>query len=108
VSENFRVEKEGFEIGFQASASDTIRLKWAYQLGLLEVARTRSTHHTGLVIFDEPRQQEASKTSFRSLLERASRSGEYNQQVFFATSEDQNELEADLAGLRCNFIVING
>ena len=108
LSENFRVEKEGFEIGFQASASDTIRLKWAYQLSLLEVARTRSTHHTGLVIFDEPRQQEASKTSFRGLLERASRSGEYGQQVFFATSEDQNELEADLAGLRCNFIVING
>jgi hypothetical protein len=108
LSENFRVEKEGFEIGFQASASDTIRLKWAYQLGLLEVARTRSTHHAGLVIFDEPRQQEASKTSFRNLLSRASSSVDYNQQVFFATSEDQYELRQDLADLRCNFIVIEG
>lgn len=108
VSENFRVEKEGFEIGFQASASDTIRLKWAYQLALLEVARTRATHHAGLVIFDEPRQQEASKPSFRNLLARASRSDEYNQQVFFATSEDQEELRQDLSGLNCNFIVIDG
>lgn len=108
LSDNFRVEKEGFEIGFQASASDTIRLKWAYQLGLLEVARTRVTHHAGILIFDEPRQQEASKVSFRNLLSRASRSIKFDQQVFFATSEDRNELAVDLNGLLCNFIVIDG
>ena len=30
--DNFRPQKEGFEIGFELSASDAIRLKWAYHL----------------------------------------------------------------------------
>lgn len=108
VSENFRVEKEGFEIGFQTSASDSIRLKWAYQLALLEVARTRITNHAGLVVFDEPRQQEASKTSFRQLLKRAEGAKSYDQQVFFATSEDVGELKNDLSNVECTLLIIDG
>jgi hypothetical protein len=38
--ENFRPQKEGFEIGFELSASDAIRLKWAYHLALMELSRT--------------------------------------------------------------------
>jgi hypothetical protein len=63
--ESYRPQREGFEIGFEMSASDTIRLKWAYQLALLEVARTAETHHAGLVIFDEPQQQKTAKISFK-------------------------------------------
>lgn len=108
ISDNFRLEKEGFEIGFQSSASDSIRLKWAYQLALLEVARTRRTNHLGVVIFDEPRQQEAAKTSFQNLLRRASSSEEHQQQVFFATSEDLQELRRDLQNIPANLTVIEG
>ncbi|MEA1013899.1 hypothetical protein [Sphingosinicella sp. LY1275] len=108
LSDNYRLEKEGFLIRFQASASDGIRLKWAYQLGLLEVARTRPTNHLGLVIFDEPRQQEAAKASFEALLRRAAAALEYNQQVIFATSEDRSELERFLEGLPVNFNVFEG
>jgi len=36
--DSYRPEKEGFEIGFELSASDSVRLKWTYQLGLLDVA----------------------------------------------------------------------
>ncbi len=54
--ENFRPQKEGFEIGFELSASDAIRLKWAYHLALMELSRTDSTNHPGFVVFDEPRQ----------------------------------------------------
>lgn len=108
LSENYRLEKEGFIIRFQASASDGIRLKWAYQLGLLEVARTRRTNHLGLVIFDEPRQQEAAKASFEALLRRAAGAIEYDQQVIFATSEDRSELERFLHGLPVNFSVYEG
>jgi hypothetical protein len=35
--EYFRPQKEGFEIGFELSASDAIRLKWAYHLALMEL-----------------------------------------------------------------------
>ena len=34
--DTYRPQKEGYEIGFETSASDAIRLKWAYQLGLLD------------------------------------------------------------------------
>lgn len=86
--DTYRPEKEGFEIGFELSASDSIRLKWAYQLGLLDVSRTRSTNHPGLVVFDEPRQQEAAVTSVAGLLVEAARIAKSGAQIIIATSED--------------------
>ncbi len=106
--ENYRPQREGFEIGFELSASDAIRLKWAYQLALLEVARSGSTHHPGLIIFDEPQQQKTAKISFKKLLERASDAKTSGQQVVFATSEDREQLDAFLAGVDCNFLPFDG
>jgi hypothetical protein len=106
--DSFRPQKEGFEIGFELSASDAIRLKWAYQLGLLELARTERTNHPGFVVFDEPRQQETAKVSFKSLLERASKAKAAGQQVIFATSEDRDELERFLSTVDCQFLAFQG
>ena len=54
ISEDtYRPQKEGFEIGFETSASDAIRLKWAYQLGLLELNSTIATNHPGVVLFND-------------------------------------------------------
>ena len=106
--ENYRPQKEGFEIGFELSASDAIRLKWAYQLALMELARVRNTNHLGFVVFDEPRQQEAAKLSFRRLLERASKAKVADQQVIFATSEDREQLTSFLAELDCKLISFDG
>lgn len=86
--DTYRPEKEGFEIGFELSASDSIRLKWAYQLGLLDVSRMRATNHPGLVVFDEPRQQEAAETSVAGLLAEAARIAKSGTQIVIATSED--------------------
>jgi hypothetical protein len=108
ISDNYRLEKEGFEVRFQASASDGIRLKWAYQLGLLELDRTRDTNHLGLVIFDEPRQQSAREQSFDALLARAATSKLAAQQVIFATSEDLSHLSRALSSLDANLQVIKG
>jgi hypothetical protein len=83
-------------------------LKWAYQLGLLELARTERTNHPGFVVFDEPRQQETAKISFKSLLERASKAKMAGQQVIFATSEDRDELERFLSTVDCQFPVFQG
>jgi hypothetical protein len=105
--ESYRPQREGFEIGFEMSASDTIRLKWAYQLALLEVARTTETHHAGLVIFDEPQQQKTAKISFKKLLDRAASARASGQQVIFATSEDRDQLEALLSGVDCHFLAFD-
>lgn len=43
-------------------------------------------------MFDEPRQHEASKISFSNLIDTASVSRSYGEQVIFATSLDEAEL----------------
>ena len=106
--ENFRPQKEGFEIGFELSASDAIRLKWAYHLALMELSRRDATNHPGFVVFDEPRQQATREISFQALLERASEAKSHKQQVIFATSESRERLLGFLANLDCSFLAFDG
>lgn len=109
VSEDtYRPEKEGFEIGFELSASDGIRLKWAYQMGLLDVSLQASTNHPGLIVLDEPRQQEAAEISIGGLLREAARLGTAGAQVIIATSERLETVRELSAGLACNLIVYEG
>jgi len=96
--DTYRPTREGFDLGFEISASDNIRLIWAYLTALLELARKFDTNHLGLLIFDEPRQQAAKDVSFAELLKRASDSKIFHQQVIFATSEPKQQLEKSLAG----------
>lgn len=106
--DSYRPEKEGFEIGFETSASDAIRLKWAYQLGLLELANDKSTNHPGMLIFDEPRQQSSSRPSFQNLLNRAARAKKRNQQVIFSTSEDLETLKSITSAIDCEEVIFLG
>jgi len=109
ISEDtYRPQKEGFEIGFETSASDAIRLKWAYQLGLLELDTIEDTNHPGILLFDEPRQQSSAKVSFESLLKRAAAVKKNNQQVIFSTSEDLQNLQRITAGLDCDEQIFSG
>lgn len=109
ISEDtYRPQKEGFEIGFETSASDAIRLKWAYQLGLLELDTVETTNHPGVLVFDEPRQQSSAKVSFESLLKRAAAVKQHNQQVIFSTSEELQNLQRITSGLDCNEHVFSG
>ncbi|MBX5173574.1 hypothetical protein HJB84_27575 [Rhizobium sp. NZLR1b] len=106
--DTYRPEKEGFEIGFETSASDAIRLKWAYQLSLLELASGFRTNHPELLIFDEPRQQSSSKVSFESLLRRASKARDRGQQVIFSTSEDLESLRQITTSMECHHEIFPG
>lgn len=104
ATDTYRPIREGFEIGFELSASDAIRLKWAYQLGLLEITRELpGAHHPGFLVFDEPRQQETSRVSFHQLIARASRVHE-DLQVLFTTSEHKPTLREAIEGLELHFI----
>lgn len=106
--DSYRPEKEGFEIGFELSASDSIRLKWAYQLGLLDASHHSVTNHPGLVVFDEPRQQEAAETSVAGLLAEASRIAASRAQILIATSEDLAKVRGFLKDIDCQLIVFDG
>jgi hypothetical protein len=97
--ETYRPSHEGFDLGFDLSASDMIRTIWAYLLGLVEVARAAATNHLGLLILDEPRQQETARSSYRAFLRRASAAGANRQQVIVATSEEVDSLREMLTGV---------
>jgi hypothetical protein len=106
--DNYRPTREGFNLGFDLSASDNIRVIWAYLEGLLELSADFNLNHPGLLIFDEPRQQEAKEMSFRNLLSRASGSLTRDQQVLFLTSEPLSNLEVMLQNIPANLISIEG
>lgn len=104
----YRPVHDGFDLGFDLSASDMIRSIWAYLNGLLELARKDKTQHPGLLILDEPRQQSTSPVSFATFLRRASRAVAAKQQVIFATSEEPPALAAALDGIPHALISVQG
>ena len=96
---------ESYDLGFDTSASDGIRIIWGYLLSLLELSREYQINHPGLVIFDEPRQQDADPVSFSSLLEKAAQTSKFGQQVILATSEKSASLAEATKGM--NFTLID-
>ncbi len=101
--QTLRLEQEGYDIVADTSASDFIRTIWSYTLALLELAgKEERVKHGGFVVFDEPRQHEASKVSFASLIGKASESGSFGGQVIFATSLDKSELTVACEGKEVN------
>ncbi|WP_198087299.1 hypothetical protein [Variovorax sp. E3] len=104
----YRPEIEGFELQTTISASDLIRTIWAYQNGMLEVAREAPTNHPGMLLFDEPRQQSTRDVSFVQLLKRVSQAANFNQQVILFTSEEKFRLNSHLANLRHDLQQIDG
>lgn len=96
-------EHDGFELTFDIrhglSASDAIRTKWAFY-----VALTRSVNETvgarplGVLIIDEPRQQEADAASVRALYRELAVAAE-GSQVIVASSAPRPELDELLTGL---------
>lgn len=84
----FRPELDGYDIVAESSASDYIRIIWAYTLALLELAKDDSlpVKHAGFVVFDEPRQHEANKESLEGLFAYASRTFSQSGQVIISTS----------------------
>jgi hypothetical protein len=93
---SYEPEMAGLNLGADVSASDLIRLQWAYLLGLLEVG-TPSGNHPGLLILDEPQQQSVEEGSFRAMLEYAAKIN--NTQVIIATSHERASIGAFLKDL---------
>lgn len=103
-SDSYYPEHDGFDLQASISASDLIRTIWSYLMGMLELARTESTNHPGLLVFDEPRQQSADKISFGALMKRGATSIISGQQVIVFTSEEVTEVETSLKDVPHNLI----
>lgn len=106
-NDDYLPRREEFDLQADISASDSIRVIWAYLLGLLEVSRQFATNHPGLLIFDEPKQQSAKDLSFAALLRRAAADRE-GRQIVFATSESLESLNKMLADVPHRLLVVEG
>jgi hypothetical protein len=95
---------EGFgEVGFQASASDNIRIRWAYLFSLMLASLESGGPHPGLIMMDEPQQQKVEAfpklVGFAASLE--------NAQVLLITSEPTADLLRALEGTSAQIIELD-
>jgi hypothetical protein len=106
--ETFRPMREGFDIVYDVSASDNIRSISSYVTALLELGHYFQTNHPGLLILDEPRQQNLDWSNFSAILERLALSKKANQQVIVATSDSSERIEEFAARVECTRIALEG
>jgi hypothetical protein len=106
--ETYKPTREGYDIGFEASASDNIRIIWGYLNSLLELSRDYPMHHLGLLILDEPKQQDTKWVSFEAFVRRAASASDFEQQVVFATSEEDSNIREMLGGIQCQYVNFEG
>lgn len=91
--DTYRPNREGFDLVYDVSASDNIRTICAYLLAALEISRTLESNHPGILILDEPRQQNLQWNNFSVVLAEAANAKRYGQQVIVATSDSFEDVE---------------
>jgi len=100
--------REGFDVVYDVSASDNVRTIAAYVTALLEVGEKFSTNHPGLLILDEPRQQNLHWGDLAALLERLAVSAGNGQQVIVATSDPTDRIDEFSSRVKCTCIDLEG
>lgn len=90
----YKPKREGFDLAYDVSASDNIRIIAAYATALLESSRRFTSNHPGLLILDEPRQQNMQWPDFAKILSRLSAATAAKQQVIVATSDRPDAINA--------------
>jgi hypothetical protein len=107
ISEEMKPVVDGYDISFQGSASDGIRLRWAYLLSLWQRTMPPAGLHPGLLIMDEPGQQGVEASALEGLYRRCADLGLAHGQLFLTTSESREQLEEWLGDRPFNYIEID-
>jgi hypothetical protein len=102
----YEPEVSGVNLSADVSASDLIRLHWAYLLGLLEVGTQATGNHPGLLILDEPQQQSVEESAFLAMLRHAA--SEKKAQIIVATSHERKSIGAFLKEIGVEHVVEYG
>lgn len=59
---------DGFDMKFDSSASDNIRIIWSFTMALLQTSLEKKGNHPGIMIFDEPAQHSIVTSDMESLI----------------------------------------
>ncbi len=96
------------DIGFEASASDGIRLKWSYILALVVLSKKFETNHAGFAVFDEPGQQQMRELDLAAFFAESARGAGANRQVLVTTSEVLDRVTDALEGVEATIHTFDG
>jgi len=83
--------QDGFDMKFDSSASDGIRMIWAFALALLKVSSEKDGNHPGVVIFDEPAQHSIVPDDMRSFINSVSQHSAKGQ-IFISITLNSDEV----------------
>lgn len=101
---NYQPFLDGFDLTLESSASDNIRIIWAYSVALLYMTHWYKTNHFGFLIFDEPEQQRMKEASSEQLYKTLASVKISNMQSIVATSEDIELLNQKVMNLKSNIL----
>jgi len=101
-NENYRPIIDGFHLGSGSSASDNIRIIWAYMLALQEISERFQCNHIGVSFFDEPGQHAIAKESKEEFYNQIKQMDLSSNQIIIATSEEEYTLNTMLKNVPCN------
>lgn len=90
-----------FDIKFDSSASDNIRLIWSYVIAIFKTSQQLHGSHPGLIVFDEPGQQQMDEKSQRQLFKVLSK---IKTQSIVGTSLKPEEIKEMTKNLELNVI----
>jgi|GEM_PF-309487 len=66
--ETFLPTIDGFDMKFDSSASDGVRVIWAFTMALLQVSLEKEGNHPSILVFDEPAQQSIVPADMQSFI----------------------------------------
>ncbi|WP_147457051.1 hypothetical protein [Micromonospora pisi] len=95
--------RQGFDVDTDASASDVVRIKLAYLDSIRQIGRERGTH-PGLLVLDEPRQQDMELDDYEAVLRYLSEGHDGLSQVIVTSTTAMTHLRASLEGAGVLFV----
>lgn len=96
--ESLQPTMDGFDMKFDSSASDNIRVIWAFTMALLQTSLGESGNHPGVLIFDEPGQQSIVTKDMQSFINSVIELGS-NCQIITALTLNSKDLTETVTNL---------
>lgn len=89
---------DGFDMKFDSSASDNIRIIWSFTIALLQTSLEKTGNHPNIMIFDEPAQHSIVTSDMESLIQSVLSLKE-SAQVIVGITLNNEELERAIENL---------
>ena len=101
---------DGFDMKFDSSASDGIRVIWAFTMALLQVSIVKGGKHPGVIIFDEPAQQSIVPEDMKNFIASVIELGQSCQIITAITlnSQELNKILNELDTMNYHKVTIEG